>query len=96
VTKNGSELAAIEAVLERLTPADRMLIEPRVLPRWRRRQRRLARRDELIREARRLFHGPRTLAAERLARALTVYLLINWRQEQHLEVLDEGIDGFMV
>jgi hypothetical protein len=52
-----------------MTPADRALFEPHVLPRWR--QRRLVQRDVLIREARRAFTDPRaTYAAKHLHDAL--------------------------
>ena len=78
-----TELAALEAVLDRMTPADRELVAPRVLPAWRRREHRFAARDALLRDARRrLFPGPRTVAARRLSRALGAYAIAGWRWER--------------
>jgi hypothetical protein len=58
-----TELAAIDAALLRMAPADRALLESRVLPRWMRRRRRLAARNAAIVAARAIFNDPRSTYA---------------------------------
>ena len=78
-----AELTRLEAILAGMTPADRAIIEARLLPRWMRRRWRLAVRDGLIRKARQLFPGPHTTSARRLELAMIGYQLSDWRWERN-------------
>lgn len=81
-----AELARVVEILARMESADRAFLEPRLLPGWLLRRRRLLQRDELIREARRRFFPERrvTVAAKQLAAALGAHALSGWRWERRL------------
>jgi hypothetical protein len=85
-----AELAQCEGILAGLAPEDRAFLEPRVLPRWLVRRRRLAARNGAIVAARMVFSQPReTVAAKELVRALAGYRLSNWRGEAAIAALPE-------
>jgi hypothetical protein len=85
-----AELAQCERILAGLAPEDRAFLEPRVLPQWLVRRRRLAARNGAIVAARMVFSQPReTVAAKELARALAGYRLSNWRGEAAIAALPE-------
>jgi hypothetical protein len=85
--QHGGEHGRIEAFLARQSAEDRDFLEPRLLPPWLVRRRRLEVRNQLIVAARPVFSGDRrsTYAAKDAARALAGYSG-NWRRE-----LPEGV-----